>query len=114
MSPVLTDGNAVGQGIHGIEDHQVGVTEQFDETAYVLGLFGLVFCIGGVHDHLAVALEPVTVGMTTMQLQPGHDLVAGNLVVSFRFQRDEFNVRIQLGKMDRKAGLVLLAAKGEL
>src|SRR3954467_10344539 len=80
MSPVRFDRYRVGQRIHRIEDHEIGVAKKLDEAYRPRRVFELMLGIRGIDDAAAIALEAITVRVAAVSLQLGGDPIAGDVV----------------------------------
>ena len=84
VAPVGLHADRLGERVHRVEDHQVGVAEEARERLGLGAVLELVLRVGGVDHRLAVVLEAVAVGVAAVQLQVRRDREAGDLVAACR------------------------------
>src|SRR5882762_11760386 len=111
MAPVLLHRHGLGERVHGVEDHQVGVGKKsgraFDRIRYVQP----VLRIGRIHDDPAVADESIAVGVTGMALELCGYAPPCDLVAPPRLECNEFYRGPEAIERHRETGRVLLPAK---
>src|SRR5437899_1104702 len=114
VAPVLLDRRGLGQRVLGVEDHQVGATEELRKGFDLRQIVLLVLGVGRVDDDLVVGLEPIAVGVTAVALELGPHPKPGDLVVAIRLEPHEFDRGRQSREINREERRRVLAAKGFL
>ena len=114
MSPVGFDRYRIGERVHRIENDEVGVAEELDESLGIHDVLELVFRVGRVDEALACAIEAIAVGVAAVQLQLRSDGDSRHLCRLSRRKPHELDVRRELVEGNRKAGRGLLQAEGLL
>src|SRR6266850_8034552 len=112
MAPVLLYRDGLGERVHGVENHKVGVGKKSGRAFDCIRYVQPVLRIGRIHDDPAVADESIAVGVTGMALELCGYAPPCDLVAPPRLECDEFYRGPEAIKRHRETGRVLLAAKG--
>ena len=111
MAPILLHRDAIGQRIHGVADHQVGIAKEVDECRLDRHLLQLVLAVGAVDDGAAVAVgEAVAVTQVGMVLQLRFDSYAVDFMRLAGGQLHEFDAGLEPVEWHREGDFFLLAA----
>ena len=114
VPPVGPDRDGVGERIHRVEDHEVGIAKERDVAFRLHRVVELVLGIGRVDDRLAVRLEAIAVGIAGVPLQHRRHRHARDRMGTLGLEVDEIDVGVQEREIHRKRRLVLLAAQRRL
>src|SRR5437879_3782083 len=114
VAPVLLDRRGLGQRVLGVEDHEIGVTEELREGFDLRQIVLLVLGVGRVDDDLVVGFESIAVRVTAVALELGPHAQPGDLVVAIGLEPHEFDRGRQSREINREEWRRVLAAKGFL
>ena len=114
VAPVGLHADRLGERVHRVEDHHVGVAEEGGEVLGLGAVLELVLGIGRVDHRLAVALEAVAVRIAAVQLQVRRHREAVHLVGLVGLELHELDRGAELLPPHREAGRRLLQAEGLL